>query len=73
VPVDPAADAAVSLSRRGVSVIDLNDFLCTLDTCQVVIGGVIAYYDHSHMTATFNRTLAPYLDEELQEALRQHR
>jgi hypothetical protein len=73
VPVDPAVDAAVSLSRRGISVIDLNDFLCTLDTCQVVVGGVIAYYDHSHMTATFNRTLAPYLDEEIQEAIRRSR
>jgi peptidoglycan/LPS O-acetylase OafA/YrhL len=72
VPVDPAADAAASLARHGISVIDLNDFLCTLDTCQTVVGGVIAYYDNSHMTATFNRTLAPYLDEEIQEALRQH-
>ena len=73
VPVDPAADAAAAMAGRGISVIDLNDYLCTLDTCTSVVGGVIAYRDHSHMTATFNRTLAPYLDEEIQEALRQSR
>lgn len=73
VPVDPAADAAKALPLRGISVVDLNDYLCTLDRCQAVVGGVLAYYDGSHMTATFNRTMAPYLDEELQEALRKKR
>lgn len=73
VPVDPAVAAAEALPDRGVSVVDLNDYLCTLDTCNSVVGGVIVYRDHSHMTATFNRTLAPYLDEELQEAVRQDR
>jgi UDP-N-acetylglucosamine:LPS N-acetylglucosamine transferase len=37
VPVDPAADAAKTLRRRGISVIDLNDYLCMLDTCQAVV------------------------------------
>jgi hypothetical protein len=69
VPDDPAVSAAESLKGRDISVVDLNDYLCTLNTCKVVVGGVIAYADGSHMTATFNRTLAPYLDEELQEAL----
>jgi len=69
VPDDPAVTAAESLHGRKVNVVDLNDYLCTLNTCYSIVGGVIAYADGSHMTATFNRTLAPYLDEELQEAL----
>ncbi len=69
VPDDPEVGAAESLKGRGINVVDLNDYLCTLNTCKSVVGGVIAYADGSHMTATFNRTLAPYLDEELQEAL----
>jgi len=69
VPDDPAVAAAESLYGRRINVVDLNDYLCTLNTCYSIVGGVIAYADGSHMTATFNRTLAPYLDEELQEAL----
>jgi peptidoglycan/LPS O-acetylase OafA/YrhL len=69
VPDDPAVAAAETMKRSKVNVVDLNDYLCTLNTCYAVVGGVIAYADGSHMTATFNRTLAPYLDEELQEAL----
>jgi peptidoglycan/LPS O-acetylase OafA/YrhL len=69
VPDDPAVTAAESLDGKGIHVIDLNDYLCTLNTCSSVVGGVIAYADGSHMTETFNRTLAPYLDEALQEAL----
>jgi hypothetical protein len=73
VPVDPSADAAASLPGRRISVVDLNDYLCTPERCGVAIGGVIGYYDGSHMTATFNRTLTPYLDEQLQKALRTKR
>lgn len=69
VPDDPAVSAAESLEGRNINVVDLNDYLCTLNTCYSIVGGVIAYADGSHMTATFNRTMAPYLDDELQEAL----
>lgn len=48
-----------------VSLIDLTDAVCTPDYCPAVIGNVVAYFDHSHLSASFSRTLAPALDAEL--------
>ena len=48
---------------------DLNDLLCTEDQCPPVIGGVIVYADFNHMSATFNRSLAPYLEPSLVRAM----
>ena len=41
--------------------LDLNDHICRGETCAAVNGGVITYFDTSHLTATYARTLAPYL------------
>ncbi|PZU45091.1 MAG: hypothetical protein DI571_06675, partial [Arsenicicoccus sp.] len=48
-----------------VSFVDLVDELCTDTTCPAVAGNVVVYSDHSHVTATYMRTLAPALDAEL--------
>lgn len=48
-----------------VSFVDLIDELCTDTTCPAVAGNVVVYSDHSHVTATYMRTLAPALDAEL--------
>nr|WP_281496722.1 acyltransferase family protein [Ornithinimicrobium sp. F0845] len=45
--------------------VDLTDYLCTEQWCPAVIGNVLVYRDHSHLTATFARSLAPFLDEQL--------
>lgn len=45
--------------------VDLTDYLCTDDWCPTIIGNVVVYRDHSHISATYARTLAPYLDAEL--------
>lgn len=50
-----AADAA------GIAAVDLHQYFCGDDTCPVVIGGVIVYRDAHHMTATYSKTLAPFL------------
>ncbi|WP_456795941.1 acyltransferase family protein [Curtobacterium sp. PvP017] len=52
-----AADAA------GIAAVDLHQYFCRDDTCPVVIGGVIVYRDAHHMTATYSKTLAPFLVE----------
>lgn len=59
---DPAVDAAVALDDPGITVADLTDHICTGDECSVVNGGVITYFDASHLTATYAHTLAPYLE-----------
>ena len=40
---------------------DLTDHICGPVTCTAVTGGVITYFDGSHLTATYAATLAPYL------------
>ena len=46
---------------------------CDAEVCHGVVGGVIAYFDHGHMTATFARTLAPRLAFGMDEALADRR
>jgi peptidoglycan/LPS O-acetylase OafA/YrhL len=55
--------------QPGVSVVDMNDFFCRDGSCTPVVGGVIGYRDSHHITATYSTTLAPYLDERLEEAV----
>ena len=51
-----------------VGLIDLTDHVCTPDVCPAVVGNIIAYHDHSHLSASFATTLAPALDAALREA-----
>ena len=44
-------------------------FFCTSTDCPAVIGGVIAYFDASHMTPTYARSIAPFVDAEIVVAL----
>ncbi|WP_046471480.1 acyltransferase family protein [Allosalinactinospora lopnorensis] len=53
---------------ENVSFIDLNDRLCTGGECPAVIGNVLVYWDGSHMTATFMKSMAPVLEPELKRA-----
>lgn len=62
---DPSLAAQVPDS---VVFVDLIDHLCDEQTCHAVVGDVVTYYDHSHLSATFVTSLAPALDEELRQA-----
>jgi hypothetical protein len=42
-------------------VVDLTRYFCDRTRCYPVIGGALVHQDLTHMTATFNVTLAPYL------------
>jgi peptidoglycan/LPS O-acetylase OafA/YrhL len=59
---DSAATAAKRLRSPRVSVVDLTRFFCDRSSCPPVIGGALVYKDQNHMTETFSRSLAPYLD-----------
>ncbi len=59
---DPAVQAAAFLPER-VRVLDLSRRFCDEKRCSPVVGHALVYRDKSHMTATFARTLAPFLDE----------
>ena len=57
--VDPLGLAAAADGSGKVGMLDVTDLLCDDSSCHAVIGGVIVYFDHGHMTATFARSLAP--------------
>ncbi|MDN4478093.1 acyltransferase family protein [Demequina sp. SYSU T00039] len=66
--VDPQGIAAMRDDRA--SLIDMSDVYCADGTCDAVIGSVVAYRpDGHHLTATFARTLAPRLADEIEAAL----
>ncbi|PFG41961.1 peptidoglycan/LPS O-acetylase OafA/YrhL [Isoptericola jiangsuensis] len=56
---DPLAAAAAADTTGLVSVTSVEDLMCDPDLCHAVVGGLVAYFDHGHLTATFARTLAP--------------
>lgn len=61
----PPVDAQAAKSVKGVSFIDPTPVLCLDKTCPAVIGDVIVYRNGSHLTATYVKTLAPWLDKQL--------
>ena len=66
---DVLYDAATGSDNPQVSTIDLNDLMCTDESCPAVIGGVIVLCDYNHLSATYARTLAPYLEPAVRETL----
>ncbi|MFE6971738.1 acyltransferase family protein [Isoptericola sp. NPDC057653] len=52
----------------GASYVDLTELYCQDGTCPAVIGGVNVYRDTHHLTATYTRTMTPYLERELRAA-----
>jgi hypothetical protein len=52
-----------------VRFIDLSDYFCDGNLCPPVIGNVLVYRHMNHITATYVRTLAPMLQNALQQAL----
>jgi hypothetical protein len=53
-----------------VTVREVTDLMCDDDVCHPVVGGVVAYFDHGHLTATFARTLTPEVSDGVRAALR---
>jgi hypothetical protein len=49
----------------GVDVVDPLPVLCPGAKCPAVIGDVLVYRDNNHITATYSRTLGPWLSRQL--------
>lgn len=69
IPMDPQADAAKALKDPNIGEVDMNDQLCKDEKCYTVIGGILAYWDHSHLSATYAASLSGTLDSRLQKAV----
>lgn len=66
---DPLANAARSMKSKRMRVADLTNFFCQGRTCLGVIGRMVVYFDGSHITASYARSVAPYLEPHVLRAL----
>jgi peptidoglycan/LPS O-acetylase OafA/YrhL len=63
-------DALMEAARRvGARVVDLTDLFCTAGRCVPIVGHVVAYRDHAHLTGTFARTMSDVLGDRLATAI----
>lgn len=53
-------------------VIDLTDGICLPKWCPSVVGNVIVYRDYAHLTATYARSLAPWMMDALAPIVHSH-
>lgn len=67
--MDPLDQAARELAHPHIHRTDMDEYFCTDGVCPAVVGSVVTYFDGSHITATYARTLAPYLQEPIEKAL----
>ncbi|MFC4503068.1 MULTISPECIES: acyltransferase family protein [Streptomyces] len=77
---NPAQDTAVEFpeyrameqkvaKRHGAEIIDVLPWFCADDVCPTVIADHIVYFDSSHITAGYAKSLVPYLRPALAKAL----
>jgi hypothetical protein len=66
---DPLAEAARGRAGNEVSLLEVTDLLCRDGSCPAVLGGLITYFDHGHMTKTFSMTLLPEVSRAMRKAL----
>ncbi|MGP4074844.1 acyltransferase family protein [Halobacillus sp. K22] len=67
--LEDLSDEVDQLNLDNVYYADLTDKFCNEDECKPIIGNVLVYQDGHHLTRTYAKTLAPYVGEEVSEAL----
>jgi hypothetical protein len=63
----PKVNTRVAERVEGVRLIDPTPVACTEKKCPAVIGDVLVYRNGAHLTATYVRTLTPWLGKQLPE------
>jgi hypothetical protein len=61
----PAYDVGMTRGSPTAHGVDLSEVICDPDRCPATRGKYLVYRDTDHLTATFSRALAPYLDKRL--------
>jgi peptidoglycan/LPS O-acetylase OafA/YrhL len=61
--MDPLTTAAKELDDPNIDTVNMDRYFCADGKCYAAIGSVVTFFDGSHITATYGKTLAPYLDE----------
>ena len=55
--------------KYGADIIDTAPAFCAVDVCPAVIGDQVVYFDNSHITASYSKTLKPFLQPALKKIL----
>ncbi|MEU2928349.1 acyltransferase family protein [Streptomyces sp. NPDC007251] len=55
--------------KYGADIIDTTPAFCTADVCPAVIGDQVVYFDNSHITSSYSKSLKPFLKPALKEIL----
>ena len=53
-----------------MQLLNFDDIFCDELNCLPVIGHAVVYRDDNHLTDTFARTLAPYIEQEINKLLK---
>jgi hypothetical protein len=53
--------ALAARTEKNVRVVDMIDAICGPQLCPAVVGNIIVWRDHHHLTASYSLALAPYL------------
>ena len=61
--------AEAARTTPGVRLIDSTAMFCADGTCPAVIGGVVVYRQLQHVTQTYSRSMAPFLEPEVAAAV----
>jgi hypothetical protein len=63
----PKVNTRAAREVEGVRLIDPTSVVCLEKSCPAVIGDVLVYRNGAHLTATYVRTLTPWLGKQLPE------
>ena len=61
----PHTDVQAAKRVPGVTILRTNPFLCNRRRCPAVIGNVLVYRGHFHLTATWGESMAGHVDDRL--------
>ena len=65
----PSAWERLEVKPSNVLYADYSNYFCGEEYCDPVVGNVIGYFDHDHMTETFANTFTPLLHRDVMDAL----
>jgi hypothetical protein len=67
--LQPLREAAEQLGDPRITTVSMDKYFCSDGTCPAVIGSVVTRFDASHISASYAKTLAPYLERPVLQAL----
>ena len=67
---DSLVDAVKEVDLPKVTYANFDDLVCEPTVCRGANGGVITYFDKAHLSATYVRTMTPFMAKEIEAAAR---